>query len=129
MVKGREEIALLRQAAEITSFGIRAAARTIHSGVDERSLEAEFEVEIKRRGAQRLAFDSIIKSGPNSLWPWRILASHYDRRNRSMRNGELVIFDVGCELDHYSSDVGRTFPVSGHFSDRQRQLIEMVVNV
>ena len=129
MVKGPEEVEILRDAAAITAAGIRAAARSVREGVDERTLEAEFEAELKRRGAQRLAFDSIIKSGPNSLWPWRILASHYDRRNRSMRAGELVIFDVGCELDHYSSDVGRTFPVSGHFTARQRGLIEMVRSV
>ena len=111
---------MLRRAAEITSAGI------LRAGVDERGLEAEFEAELKRRGAQRLAFDSIIKSGPNSLWPWRILAAHYDRRNRSMKDGELVIFDVGCELDHYSSDIGRTFPVSGRFDAEQKRLIEMV---
>ena len=129
MVKGPEEVEVLRRAAQITTAGIRAAAAHVTDGIDERSLEAEFEAELKRRGAQRLAFDSIIKSGANSLWPWRILAAHYDRRNRSMRDGELVIFDVGCELDHYSSDVGRTFPVSGSFNDRQRQLVEMVRRV
>ncbi len=129
MIKGPEEIEVLRRAAEITSEGIRAAARAVRPGIDERTLEAEFEAELKRRGAQRLAFDSIVKSGPNSLWPWRILAAHYDRRNRTMIDGDLVIFDVGCELDHYSSDVGRTFPVSGRFDDGQRRLIEMVREV
>ena len=87
------------------------------------------EAEFKRQGSQRLAFSSIIKSGPNSLWPWRILASHYDRRNRTMETGELVIFDVGCEYNYYSSDVGRTFPVSGKFSPKQREILEMEVTV
>jgi Xaa-Pro aminopeptidase len=69
-------------------------------------------------------FHPIIKSGPNSLWAWRILASHYDRRNRAVRDGELVIFDVGCELDHYVSDVGRTVPVSGKFTPAQARAID-----
>jgi Xaa-Pro aminopeptidase len=129
MIKGPEEIAILRQAAEVTSSGIRAAASILREGVTERHLEAEFEAELKRRGAQRLAFDSIIKSGPNSLWPWRILASHYDRRNRTVEEGELVIFDVGGEFDHYSRDVGRTLPVSGRFTDDQTRLVEMVRSV
>lgn len=129
MIKSPAEIERLRAAARVTADGIRDAAKCIRDGISERALEGELEAAFKRRGAQRLAFDSIIKSGPNSLWPWRILAAHYDRRNRSMRDGELVIFDVGCEFDLYSSDVGRTFPVSGRFTARQRELVEMVRTV
>ncbi|MCP3916332.1 MAG: aminopeptidase P family protein [bacterium] len=129
MVKGPEEIAVIRRACTITCDAIRASALAIEDGVDERTLEAELEAAFKRGGAQRRAFDSIIKSGPNSLWPWRILAAHYDRRNRAMHDGELVIYDVGCELDHYASDVGRTFPVSGTFSPRQREALELVTSI
>ena len=129
MMKSPAEIAAIRQAAAVTMAGIRTAARHVRDGVDERTLEAELEAEFKRQGAQRLAFGSIIKSGPNSLWPWRVLASHYDRRNRSMYDGELVIFDVGAELDYYASDVGRTFPVSGRFSAEQREILQMEVAV
>ncbi len=125
MVKSPEEIAVIRRAVEATSRAIRRAAAYVADGVDERTLEAEFEAECKRQGSQRLAFASIVKSGRNSLWPWRVLASHYDRRNRTMRDGDLVIFDVGCEIDYYSSDVGRTFPVSGRFTRRQKQILEM----
>lgn len=129
MVKGPEEVEKIRRACAITCEGIRDAAAHIREGVDERTLEAELEAGWKRRGAQRRAFDSIVKSGPNSLWPWRILAAQYDRRNRVLRDGELVIFDVGCELDHYASDVGRTFPVSGRFSEAQARRLRMVTRV
>ena len=97
--------------------------------MNERDLEAGFESACKHGGAQRLAFSPIIKSGPNSLWPWRILGAQYDRRNRRLTDGELVIFDVGCELDFYASDVGRTVPVSGRFSPEQRRLLAMEVAV
>lgn len=129
MVKSPAEIRVLRTAAEATASSIRHAARFVMTGVDERTLEGEFELACKRSGSQRLAFSSIIKSGENSLWPWRVLAAQYDRRNRTMENGELVIFDVGCEMDYYSSDVGRTFPVNGTFSPRQREILEMVTGV
>jgi len=129
MVKSPLEVEALRRSARATEAAIRAAAREIRDGVTERALEAGFESACKRNGAQRIAFASIIKSGPNSVWPWRVLASHYDRRNRAMHDGELVIFDVGCEIDHYVSDVGRTFPVSGRFDARQRALLEMEVAV
>jgi Xaa-Pro aminopeptidase len=46
-----------------------------------------------------------------------------------MHDGELVIFDVGCELDHYASDIGRTFPVSGEFTSEQRRLLRMITVV
>jgi Xaa-Pro aminopeptidase len=129
MVKSAAEIEMMKRAAEITMRGIRHVATFISQGVSERDLEAELEGEFKRNGAQRLAFNSIIKSGPNSLWAWRILAARYDRRNREMINGDLVIFDVGCEYNYYSSDIGRTFPVSGTFSPEQRETLRMQVQV
>ncbi|MFV1987305.1 MAG: aminopeptidase P N-terminal domain-containing protein [Gemmatimonadota bacterium] len=129
MIKSPAEIEALQRSIDATAAAIRTAARRIRSGVTERGLEAAFEGACKDNGAQRTAFAPIIKSGPNSLWPWRVLASHYDRRNRALQDGELVIFDVGCEVDYYVSDVGRTFPVSGVFGDEQRRVLEMEVAV
>jgi len=124
-VKSAAEIAVIRRLARLTEDAIASAASHLREGIDERSLEGWFELGCKLGGAQRIPYHPIVKSGPNSLWPWRVLASHYDRRNRNVVNGELVIFDVGCELDHYVSDVGRTFPVSGSFSPGQAATLEM----
>ncbi len=129
MVKSPLEIAAMRAAADATAGAIAHAARSVRVGVDERRLEGAFEFACKEAGSQRLAFSSIIKSGENSLWPWRVLAAQYDRRNRALEDGDLVIFDVGCEVDYYGSDVGRTFPANGRFSPRQRQILEMVTGV
>jgi Xaa-Pro aminopeptidase len=125
MIKSAAEIESVRRACDLGMQGMRHAVQFIRPGVTERTLEAELEAKFKRGGAQRLPFDSIIKSGPNALYPWRILAAHYDRRNRAMQAGELVIFDVGCELDYYGSDMGRTFPVSGKFSAAQKEILKM----
>ena len=129
MVKSPEEISTIRQACEIGMIGIRETAKSIRPGVDERALEGILESIFKQNGAQRLPFASIIKSGPNALWPWRILAAHYDRRNRQIQAGELVLFDVGCELNYYGSDIGRTFPVNGRFTPVQRDILEMQLAV
>lgn len=129
MVKSPAEIALMRRSARLGVDGIAHAARFVRDGVDERALEGELEAFYKRGGAAKLPFASIIKSGPNALWPWRILATHNDRRTRVMRTGELVIFDVGCELYGYVSDTGRTFPVAGRFTAEQRAVLEMEVRV
>ena len=127
MVKSKAEIDVLRRAARLSARALEEAASFVADGVDERKLEAEFEAACKRDGAQRLAFASIVKSGPHALFPWRLLAAHYDRRNRIMRNGEIVVLDVGCELDHYASDVGRTLPVWGRFHPEQRRVLETEV--
>ncbi|MEO6403430.1 MAG: Xaa-Pro peptidase family protein [Vicinamibacteria bacterium] len=126
MVKSEREIAVMRRAVQATSEAIVRGAAHVRAGVDERSLTGAFIADCMSLGAQRPAFTPIIKSGDNSLWPWRILGAHYDRRNRTLREGEMVIYDVGCEVDHYVSDVGRTFPVSSSFTPRQRGLVEMV---
>jgi Xaa-Pro aminopeptidase len=129
MMKSVAEIDVLRRAARLSARALEQAAAFVADGVDERKLEAEFEAACKRDGSQRAAFASIVKSGPNAVFPWRLLAAHYDRRNRILRNGEIVVFDVGCELDHYASDVGRTFPVGGKFDPNQRRVLEMEVAV
>ena len=121
MIKTPAEIDRMRVAADATMAGIQSAAWRIRPGVDERTLQGEFENTCRAFGSQSLPFTPIVKSGPNSLWPWRALAAHYDRRNRRMEDGDLVILDVGCELDGYVSDVGRTFPVGGTFTDIQRE--------
>jgi len=121
MIKSRNEIEKMRRAADATVRAIRSAAARVRPGVDERAVLAAFEETCRVLGSQSIPFTPIVKSGPNSLWPWRILAAHYDRRNRQMEAGDLVILDVGCEIDGYVSDVGRTFPVGGVFTDAHRE--------
>ena len=121
MTKSRFEIEKMRIAAQATAEAIRSAADRIRPGVGERQLQGEFEATCRALGSQAIPFTPIVKSGPNSLWPWRVLAAHYDRRNRPMESGDLVILDVGCEVDGYISDVGRTFPVNGRFTEVQRE--------
>ena len=121
MVKSRYEVQKMQVAADATAQAIRSAANLIRAGIDERSLQGEFEATCRALGSQTMPFTPIVKSGPNSLWPWRVLAAHYDRRNRPMESDELVILDVGCEIDGYISDVGRTFPVGGTFTPLQRE--------
>jgi len=129
MVKSPAEVGALRRAAEATAAGIRAGARAVRPGVDEATLQGVFEAVCRERGSAHIPFTPIVKSGPNSLWPWRILAAHADRRNRALEPGDVVIFDVGCEADGYVSDVGRTFPVGGGFSELQSEKLEMITGV
>ncbi len=128
MVKSRYEIQKMQIAADATAQAILSAASLIRAGVDERTLQGEFESTCRALGSQTIPFTPIVKSGPNSLWPWRVLAAHYSRRNRPMESDDLVILDVGCEVDGYISDVGRTFPVDGTFSPLQREKLLVSTN-
>jgi Xaa-Pro aminopeptidase len=129
MIKSRYEIQKMQTAADATVQAIRASAARIRPGVDERTLQAAFESTCRTLGSQTIPFTPIVKSGPNSLWPWRVLAAHYDRRNRPMESDELVILDVGCEVDGYISDVGRTFPVGGSFTPLQEEKLLLSTSV
>lgn len=129
MIKSPREIASMQRAADATAEAIRTAAASVAPGIDEATLQGIFEATCRREGSALIPFTPIVKSGPNSLWPWRILAAHTARRNRVMEDGDAVILDVGCEADGYVSDVGRTFPVGMRFSAAQREKLEMITRV
>jgi Xaa-Pro aminopeptidase len=121
-VKAPTEIVLLEKAIQITLKGHTAAARVIAPGVMEYEVEAALEYEFRRNGAERPGFPSIVGSGPFST----IL--HYDKSERRMEAGDVVVIDVGAEYSGYSADVTRTYPVSGRFSERQREIYQIVLD-
>lgn len=121
-VKSQTEIALIEKAVQITLKGMQAAAKTIAPGVMEYEVEAALEFEFRRNGAERPGFPSIVGSGLFST----IL--HYDKSERRMQAGDVVVVDVGAEYGGYSGDVTRTYPVSGRFSPRQREIYQIVLD-
>jgi Xaa-Pro aminopeptidase len=121
-VKSATEVALLEKAVQITLKAQQAAAQTIAPRVMEYEVEAAAEFEFRRNGAERPGYPSIIGSGPFST----IL--HYDKNSRRMEAGDVVVVDVGAEYSGYSADVTRTFPVSGKFSARQREIYQIVLD-
>jgi len=121
-VKAPTEIALLEKAVQITLKAQSAAAKAIRAGAMEYEVEAALEYEFRRNGAERPGFPSIVGSGPFST----IL--HYDKNDRRMQAGEVVVVDIGAEYGGYSADVTRTYPVSGKFSPRQREIYQIVLD-
>ena len=121
-VKSPTELSLLEKAIDITDKAQEAAARTIGPGVMEYEVEAALEYEFRRNGAERPGFPSIVGSGPFST----IL--HYDKSERRMQNGDVVVVDIGAEYGGYSGDVTRTYPVSGKFSASQREIYQIVLD-
>ena len=121
MKKSQWEIEKIRRAVEITMAGHRHALAAIGPGRYEYEVEAAIEYQFRSRGATRPAFPSIVGSGPNST----IL--HYAENNRRMSSGDLVVIDVGAEFGGYSADLTRTYPVSGRFTPRQKEIYNIVL--
>jgi Xaa-Pro aminopeptidase len=121
VVKDDVELAAMRRSIVITTEAQRAAMRAIRPDMAEYEIEAVIEYTFRRHGADRVAFPSIVGSGPNST------TLHYDVNRRTMRAGDLVVMDIGAEYAQYAADVTRTVPVSGVFTPRQRAVYELVL--
>jgi Xaa-Pro aminopeptidase len=121
LVKSPAEIAVFEQACVITGRGIVEAMRSIAPGQNEREAQAVVEYVFRRLGAARTGYPSIVGAGPNSC----IL--HYRRNEGPMRDGDVVLMDVGAEFNYYTADITRTVPVNGRFSPAQREIYELVL--
>jgi len=121
LVKDDFELEMLQRAIDITAAAQRAAMRSMRPGMYEYETEAVIEYNFRAGGAERVGFPSIVGSGPNSV------VLHYDRSRRQMEAGDLVVMDIGAEYSYYTADVTRTVPVSGTFTDRQREIYNLVL--
>ncbi|WP_417355826.1 aminopeptidase P family protein [Flavobacterium sp.] len=122
-IKESEELDLLQKACDITEKGFRRVLSFTKPGVMEYEIEAEFIHEFIRNRSKGFAYGPIIASGANA----NVL--HYVENNQQCREGELILFDVGAEYANYSSDMSRTIPVSGRFTDRQKEVYNAVLRV
>ncbi len=123
VIKEEEEIAMIRKAGEITGKGFERVLRRLKPGVMEYEMEAELTYEFVRNGAAGHAYPPIVASGKNTC------VLHYIDNEAQCREGSLLLMDFGAEYGHYASDVSRTVPVSGKFTDRQRECYEAVLKV
>ena len=121
--KDNIELARMRLAADATCAGFAAAVPFIAPGISERALQIEIEAGFFRHGADTVAYDSIIASGPNAA------VLHHLPTQRLLGAGELVLIDAGAEYRGYDCDVTRTYPVSGDFSAEQAEMYAIVLRV
>jgi Xaa-Pro aminopeptidase len=120
LFKSRPETAMMSKAAKIAVAAHRRAMKVCRPGMNEFELEAEFLHEFRRHGGE-CSYLPIVAGGENAC----IL--HYRSNGGVLEDGDLVLIDAGCEYEMYASDITRTFPVNGKFSERQRELYEIVL--
>lgn len=121
-VQSEEEVAALRLAGKASVIAWTAGLRTIRPIESQRNVEATVEKACWNAGAHGPSFWPWAMSGESGVLPKPFLSLvRYDHLNQMMKPGDLVRLDVGCESSHYLGDFGRTVPVSGHFSEEQRE--------
>jgi Xaa-Pro aminopeptidase len=120
LFKSRAELELLRESARIAAAAHVRAMRFCRPGRREYEVMAELVHEFRRYNADT-SYHPIVGGGPNSC----IL--HYRDNNQTLKDGDLLLVDAGCEYECYASDITRTFPVNGRFSPEQRAVYEVVL--
>ncbi len=122
-VKEPRETELLQEACKITGKGFRRVLEFIKPGVWEFEVEAEYIHEFKMNRSRGFSFDPIIAGGANSC------VLHYIDNDQQLKDGDIVLMDVGAEYANYFGDMTRVVPVNGRFSERQRAVYDAVLRV
>ena len=122
-VKGNIELDLMQHACNITEKGFRRILGFVKPGVWEYEIEAELLHEFVRNRSKGFAYTPIIASGNNA----NVL--HYIENNQQCKDGDLILFDIAAEYANYKSDLSRTIPVNGRFTNRQKEVYNAVNHV
>ena len=120
LVKDADEIEKMRKAISVTNAGIKAMMQASRDYIWENELEAYFDFVLKSEQTEH-AFHTICAGGKNAT------VLHYGKNNQQTKPGDLVLVDLGAAYKYYNADISRTFPVSGKFTDRQREIYEIVL--
>ena len=120
-VKSPREQELLRVAIERSMEAHREAMKGMRPGVYEYEIASLMMYTFERAGCERPGYPPIVGSGPNST------VLHYAEPRRQMQTGEVVVIDVAGECAGYTADITRTLPTNGKFSERQREIYEIVL--
>ena len=121
MQKDEDEIALTKEAIKLTDTALKNVLANLKPGMFEYEAQADFEYSIRRNGAEWTAFPTIAGSGMNGTM------LHYDTNQDMMEDGSLLLMDLGARLQGYNSDITRTYPVNGKYTERQRQVYDIVL--
>ncbi len=121
-VQSADEVAALRSAGRATASAMMASLKVVRPGESPRTVELAVVDNCWKAGAHGVSYWPFIMAGENGVVP-KVYASYlrYDHLDTAMHAGDLIHFDIGCESNHYNGDLGRTIPVSGHFTDDQRE--------
>ncbi len=116
MVKSAREIAAVRESSRLAGEAMMEAMRVTRPGMREHEIEAAGDFVFKAHGSQGVGYFALVASGANASFP------HYHGGRAELKDGDLVLFDYAPDVNYYTSDVTRMFPVNGTFTPRQREM-------
>jgi len=122
-IKSKHEVDILEHACHITELGFRDVLEVVEPGVWEYEVEAEYNYIFLKNRSRGFAYQPIIAGGANAC------VLHYVENNQQLKDGDLLLMDVGAEYANYNADMTRTIPVNGKFTKRQRQIYDAVLRV
>jgi Xaa-Pro aminopeptidase len=123
VIKSPEEIEVLRRNGRLSAEGVKQAMLATRPGGYEYEIEAAAMAAVLKGGATGAAYPPIVGSGPNSC------VLHYEKNDRQVEDGDLVLMDFGAVLDYMCMDISRTWPASGKFSKEQREVYEIALEI
>ncbi len=121
LIKSEEEIELMQRAADIAAEAHIEAMKAARPGMKEYEIEALIEYHFRKSGAAAPAYTSIVGSGANAT------VLHYITNDGTLKDGDLLLIDAGAEYRGYASDITRTFPINGRFTEAQRDIYDLVL--
>jgi Xaa-Pro aminopeptidase len=122
MIKTPEEVELIQKSIDTTKMALERVLKNIKPNMYEYQIETFYDSAIKYDGNKDKAFDTICAAGKNAT----IL--HYVDNNAVAKDGDLILFDLGCRTDFYVSDISRTYPVNKKFTKRQAEIYQIVLD-
>ncbi len=121
VLKSPEEIEIMQRAADIAADAHVEAMKAVKPGMMEYEVEAMLEAYFRKHGASGSSYTSIVGGGGNAT------VLHYIDNKDQLRDGDLLLVDAGAEFKGYASDITRTFPINGKFTDAQRDIYDLVL--
>lgn len=121
MIKNQNELENIKEAIKITKEGIETMMKNAKPGMMEYEIEAYFDFTLTSKGVRDKAFKTIAASGKNAT----IL--HYSENNSKTCDGDLMLLDLGAQYNYYNGDISRTFPLNGRFTERQKDVYNVVL--
>ena len=127
-VESNSEQQASRVAARATVVAFTAGAKAVHTGASQREVELAVVDACWKAGARGVSFWPWAMAGANGIFPKPFESdTRYDHLDAPLRAGDLMRLDVGCEWEHYQGDLGRTIPVSGRYTEEQREVWNVFV--
>ncbi|WP_066889571.1 aminopeptidase P family protein [Clostridium nigeriense] len=123
LIKTTEEVDRIKKAISITIEGVKELMKNSKPGIKEYELEAYFDFVCKKNGVKDLAFKTIAAAGKNAT------VLHYVTNDSELKDGDLILFDLGAQYKYYNGDISRTFPTNGKFTERQKEVYNAVLKV